>query len=410
MADLLKSSRAAIRVAIAQEPNGVANKWDTLVSDTGVEIPAKSGSFFPLNPHCYIDLLRRGEKKLLSSEIWPTSRCNHHCTFCSSCLYGLKGNIELEWLVMRRLINDIADMGNMVVRFSGGGEPTLYKKLGKAIELVAERNMFSCLITNGSVLSEELIDLITEHSALLRFSFNGADARTYHRVHGVDDFDNVVENMSLAVEARNQKGRRNKMLLGATFVITKDNFTTISRAASLVKETGFDFFMIRGHNPVKQLFKAENRKILDREISASHLLASRDFFVSGKLSSLDGTKPDKSLSPACYATHFRTYVDFRGQVSPCFKAICSGCNACGDVTQASIGDIWGKGRHLQTRESLKKGIRIDCCRNNSCHCGYTDFNNTMWEVEQAATANPNVLFKKGASPWAKRFMPKQDWF
>jgi len=410
MEGLLELTRAAVRVATIREPNQAANKWDRLLLDAGGEIAAKSGSFFPLNPYCYINLLRQGEKALLSSEIWPTSRCNHHCTFCSSFLYGLKGNIDLNWLVMERLINDIADMGNMVVRFSGGGEPTLYKELDKAIKLVARRNMLSCLITNGSALSRNLIDLLAEHSSLLRFSFNGGDAETYHCVHGVDDFEKVVRAMSLAVKERNRKGRRNELLLGTTFIITRDNLRTISKAARLVKDRGLDFILFRGHNPVKQLLQGEDGDILRQEISASHELRDKDFFVSGRIERLDGTKSGKLLLPKCYATHFRTYVDFRGQVSSCFSAICAGCHTCGNVNETSIKDIWGKGQHLKTRKQLEKGRHLGYCRDLRYHCGYGDFNKNMLEIERATTANPRMLFKKKASDWAEKFMPATNWF
>lgn len=392
------------------ELNMVAYKWDFLLLSTDGKLASKSNSFHPLDPRCYVDLLRRGEKTLISSEIWPTSRCNHYCTFCSSDRYGFKGTTDLNWDVMERLVNDIADMGNMVVRFSGGGEPTLYDKLGETIKLVAKRDMLGCLITNGTGLSEGLVSLATGNLALLRFSFNGGDRESYRKVHRYDGFDEVVRVMSLAAEERRKNGRDNELLLGATFIITKDNFRVISKAAKVVKESGLDYILLRGHNPTKQLFQGEERKILEREIEASHKLKDANFVVNGKPNSLDGTKPIKPLLPRCYVTHFRAYINSKGEVFPCFNAICIGQNPCGSIVQRSISDVWGKNEHLRVRERLEKGQNFGYCTNSKFHCGYGDFNKNMWELEQVINRNPRVCFKKQASVWAEDFMPEEEWF
>lgn len=386
----------------------IANKWDKLQTSTGSEVKAKSNSFYPLEPSVYIDALRSKTSRLVYAEIWPTSVCNQNCLFCSSSIHGLKCAESLPFEVLKKVIDDLAEIENSVIRFSGGGEPFLYKRMDEIIRRIRTRNMLSFFITNGSAINDATATALIDCSSMVRFSFNGGDRNTYLQLHRTDDFEKVLRTMEHLANQRKIK-KRQELSLGATFVISDSNFRSIAKAARAVKNCGLDFIFIRGQNPVKYLFGEADREILAEQLQICHSLKDENFFVNGKLESLDGTKPIKKLRKACFAARFRFYIDFRGNVFSCFNGICDGQINFGNVKEASIKDIREGSAHLALQERLANGDYYSFCQK---HCGYADFNLCMEEIEAEIIANPEVKFKKIPSPWGEQFMNKESeaWF
>ena len=391
------------------ESSLIAKKWRFLRLTTGGTVELVYNAFYPLDASFYVDLIRNDERRLVSMEIWPVARCNQKCVFCSSDIYSLKSNQEINFDALCRLINDIADMGNIMVRFSGGGEPFLFKRMPEVIKLIANRNMLSYFITNGSVLSDELIEIIVSVAKGIRISFNGGSKEDYIAIHGCDHFSTVTNNMKKLANMRKINNREDTLSLGVTHIITPQNFHHVSEAVKIVKDSGFDFVLLRGRNPVKHLFQGRDRDILGNQLEICQSLRDDRFFVNGLLANLDGTKPKKKLRSACYATHYRTYVNYDGNVFSCFNSVCARKNAFGNIINKSIKNIWENELHLGIRSRLEQGNYFDYCQG---HCGYTDFNKGLEAIYNEIIKNPQVKFQKIPSDWAEKYILSEDitWF
>ena len=100
------------------------NRWSKLMSVSDRDTVLSTSQFYyPLDVSLYVNALRESKNGLLAIELWPSSKCNHKCTFCSSKQFrSLLDNIWTKERIIR-FVNEASDMGVPLIRFSGGLEP-----------------------------------------------------------------------------------------------------------------------------------------------------------------------------------------------------------------------------------------------------------------------------------------------
>ncbi len=316
----------------------------------------------------------------------------------------------IDYVVLEKLIGDISGMGNKVVRLSGGGEPLLCKGIGKIIQLIDEMEMKSYIISNASFLDNKLEDIIAEHTSVFRVSLNAGNQRDYLKIHGVDHFNKVISNMKKLSSLRLRKGRCESLMLGASFVVTQDNFKSLSQTARITKECGFDFFFARTKNPIRPKFVGENQDILNAEVEKCQALRDEKFNFSGRIEALDGsTSKKKPGTMPCFATHFRTYVDVKGYVYPCYSGIVHQHSSVGNINEKTIIEILRSEKFLLIRERLEGGELFDFCNK---FCTYAKFNMFVNTVSEKTKMNEFVRFCKVPQKWSSSSFSDQDlrWF
>jgi organic radical activating enzyme len=92
------------------------------------------------------------ERKILPIHIQllPTNKCNMNCPFCS-CSERDK-NLEMDYELVKQIIDKFKKEGSKSVTITGGGEPILYPHFGDMINYLDERNIKVGLVTNGLLL------------------------------------------------------------------------------------------------------------------------------------------------------------------------------------------------------------------------------------------------------------------
>ena len=107
-----------------------------------------------------------------------THRCPLQCPYCSNPLELLKVNRELDTQTWLRIFSQAADLGILQVHLSGG-EPTLRQDLPVLVQALADRGVYTNLITAGigvrEGLFEKLRDAGLDH---VQLSFQGARPET----------------------------------------------------------------------------------------------------------------------------------------------------------------------------------------------------------------------------------------
>lgn len=86
--------------------------------------------------------------------ITPTRKCNLRCEYCYQ--YD-NGTNEMSLDSFRGIIDNNYKLGLSIVSFTGG-EPLIWEHLDKAIEYCTQKNIFTQLTTNGTLLSEERVN------------------------------------------------------------------------------------------------------------------------------------------------------------------------------------------------------------------------------------------------------------
>lgn len=112
-----------------------------------------------------------------------TGRCNFNCLHC----FAAKDNSPLTSEMSLEKINELLDMAKKCRVTSAiitGGEPTMHPHFSEIIKAFAEHGIqISTLVTNGYLLTQELIDLFKEcgMKPTIRISFDGLGVHDYMR-------------------------------------------------------------------------------------------------------------------------------------------------------------------------------------------------------------------------------------
>lgn len=140
------------------------------------------------------------------AKIEITSRCDLHCFYCSRNYKNIKiGDIDRELLV--RLLKEMKELGVKEVGLFWLGEPLLVKALPEYIMFAKKIGIeYVFITTNGRLATPDKIrDLFDSGLDSIKFSINSGDREHYHKICGVDAFDQVISNVQFAHQYRGNK-------------------------------------------------------------------------------------------------------------------------------------------------------------------------------------------------------------
>ena len=208
-----------------------------------------------------IKLLQQG-KPIVPTEIQIDLEafCNDNCSFCSyrkedgynnEMLKMIEGNPSDKNLpigkpsIESRIPDDVVldiprqmkEAGIKACEITGGGEPTLHPKFKEFVRLLGENDRDIGIVTNGSRLDNDTIQLIKENVMWLRISMDSATPEIHKKIHRTpnSDFDKRLNTIrKLATD------KPDSLTLGVSFIITPENIGDIEDAAKLFKEVGVD--------------------------------------------------------------------------------------------------------------------------------------------------------------------------
>lgn len=289
-----------------------------------------------------------------------TSRCNFKCLTCKHG-YTEYGE-DLDDTICDELISNV--IPNLKeIELQGTGEALLSKNFPKIFQAaVLNQQCRIILITNGALLTGELIEKMVLANMQLVVSLDGPDACTFAQHRPVGDFMTVIRNMKRIQELRLQRGNP-KFSFVVNMVVTKWNYQKISSMIDLLSSIGVDYLFaseVRECMPDKQTWdKLRLDNIEDRE-SFSSLIES--FAVKAtkcglgfKFNSLCQNKPLKKAN--CVSPWKHIFIYANGDISVC----CELNNAFGNMSNNSLKEIWNSEKLNQFRNDM-------IFKNFDCHC------------------------------------------
>ena len=247
-----------------------------------------------------------------------------------------------------RLIRDIYEWGwqesdNMStikrIRFSGiTGEPLLNPATAPAITSSIQHGFEVGLVTNGTLLTEDLIETLME-ATYIHISLDAASADTYMKMKGAErvTFETVICNIEKLVALKKLKKSKLQITLG--FVLLPQNYYELPNFIRMAKKLGANFVRVRAPegdatdtitNPQWQTIYADLRTLNQLEDDTFKIVFT-DETKSGTI------KPDFY---SCPAHAFLPVIGPEGSVYPC-------CHVChminlhlGNAVQKNIATIW----------------------------------------------------------------------
>jgi radical SAM protein with 4Fe4S-binding SPASM domain len=143
-------------------------------------------------------------RKLTALYLHVTNRCNLHCSYCyrESSPHIPVINEAGRFCEMLEYIKPFA-APRMKVTFSGG-EPLMHPGFREIVETSCNLGYSNSLLTNGTLLTEQLADFVRDHFKLVKISLDGPNEEIHARTRGQGNFAQVVR----AIERMAERGAR----------------------------------------------------------------------------------------------------------------------------------------------------------------------------------------------------------
>lgn len=156
--------------------------------------------------------------------IEPTTVCNFDCITCiRNSWQDDLAHMKME--TFNNIKNSLAGLPDLeTVHFGGFGEPLTHPGIFDMLRAIKAAGLKAEIITNGSLLTEKVIDGLIELEVDMVFvSLDAPDKEEYESIRQGADFQSVLSNVEKLVEKRNNS-KAKLPELGIEFVAMKSNF------------------------------------------------------------------------------------------------------------------------------------------------------------------------------------------
>jgi len=198
-------------------------------------------------------------------QLHPTRRCNLRCLHC----YSLSGPEERDLLsydVLADALSDASEQGYKVASFSGG-EPILYKELGRLLLHAKSLGMRTTVTSNGMLLEGARLEMLAGCTDVLAISLDGIPD-SHNRMRASHQ---AFERMQANLEGVRQSG----IDFGFIFTLTLYNVNELDWCAQFALEQGAKLFQI---HPLEEVGRAAEVLIGERpdEVESAYAFLEAD--------------------------------------------------------------------------------------------------------------------------------------
>ncbi|MBL4889047.1 MAG: radical SAM protein [Candidatus Lindowbacteria bacterium] len=259
------------------------------------------------------------------------NNCNFTCVMCAR-TYMKSDKREMDLDYFKKCILEIAKYGSLI-RLIGWEEPLLYSKIEEAIEFTKQNDLLIHITTNGSLLNDKMIAMITNHGVdSVIVSFQGLSKEEYMVMR------NVKESMYETVMSNLQK-----------LYLSKKNDKPFVKLTTTITE--------RDDLSKKQEFIDTHTAYTDElQITGFTDLTAIDehFGQTDIWNKLSLKKPTKKESVCCSIPNYEMKIRWDGTIFGCCAAFESDIKMNGKRDQ-SLLEIWESQQAAAIRKTVSSG-------------------------------------------------------
>ena len=308
--------------------------------------------------------LETGDTIPINVKIDLTNVCNHNCPGCTgfglipiSEVFGDKQDFDSLYKTMEQL----KDFGVKGINFTGGGEPTLYKRFADITRHAYELGLEIGLISNGSFFQRLPMEEILEMFLWVRISLDGFDEESHKRTHGSKArFARTIENMNRL--AKIKKEQNLDVTLGAAYLTNQfaDLDRNCYKFVEIVKDTGFDYAQVRpsfGHFFDYDAIKIEEWKEMFKKLRSYETDSFKVFSNEKKYEKIFAGNTDRTYT-SCHSQSFKsTAITATGDVYVCCTLSGIPSGYIGNINKQTFEEIWNG----ETRKKMLKNLDVSKC-------------------------------------------------
>lgn len=335
------------------------------------------------HPERVSEWLSTGNAFPIYLEIGPTDYCNHRCIFCAldflddnKSLPLVSDNRSVTYIDRDALLRNLEDMGNNGVKslmFAGEGEPLAHKHIGLFTKKAYDSGIDVSITTNGALLNQKKIEGCLPYLKWIRFSVDSGDKENYFSVHRPkkpDDFDNVINNISNAVNYRNSNNL--STTIGIQALVLNTSIDHVEELTKIAKSIGVDNIQIKpySHHPLSRNdFTLEPGTYEDLEQKLMKY-DSENFRVLFRKQTINRVNSKRSYTE-CLALPFITLIDCKGNIMPCNLFYDKPEFHYGNINDNLFSEIWKSDKFKAVLENVKEKGISECrqsCRLDPSNC------------------------------------------
>jgi len=311
-----------------------------------------------------VDLKKKNRPFPVTVEIDITNHCNHRCSFCcwGEDIATDKSSLNIE--VLKKTIKDLKKKGTKAIVFTGGGEPMIHKGFYEILEFTKNNELEVGLITNGSAIVENKLEILVKNLKWLRVSMSGGDSKSYNLVQGKDHFEKVIGNINLLSNYKLSNELNNQFKIGIRMLVNEDNYLTLENLAKIAsKIRGLNYLQVAPNqfsNDQGKFWNSEEIKKLFLKIK-NKLQKDKIAFLGASFDVLQIDNQNKKkiidVPKKCYAHFYQFAIMADGNVVFCKNSRFNKNFIIGNIYEKSIHEIWNSEKNLE----LESWIRPNNC-------------------------------------------------
>lgn len=288
-----------------------------------------------------------------------THECNLKCIHCLSASDAASPR-ELGFDECCDIVDQLAALKVFEINF-GGGEPLLKDFFLPLLRYIHGKDIVTCVSTNGTVLTEEAIDLFTGNRLVnIQVSLDGATPEVNDRIRGEGTFEKIIR----GIERLSGKN----ISLSINTVATSLNFNQLDRLKELANSYGARLRVSRFRPSGRASESWEELRLDSFQLGelAAWLVNDPSILTGDSFFSISHNDRKQLGLDMCGACKMTCCINPCGDVFPCAflqeKQFCSG-----NLRDTSLPDIWNnsavfqKLRHLEA-ESCRQCRYFEKCR------------------------------------------------
>lgn len=276
--------------------------------------------------------------------------CNQDCSFCTyrssngwgSSNFGadtgkgftMNPNRKMPTKKALEILDDCAELGVEAIQFTGGGEPSVHPDFEAIVSYALDKGLKVGLVTNAtSLLSTKTISRLS----WVRVSIDAGNRRTYEKIRRSKLWDKMVANLRVLA---NTPGP----VVGANFVVTKENYKEAPQFCCLAKSLGLPYVKIAANLTTDGLAYYDG--ILDEIMDVmeeAKSYASDTFKIANVFERrLEDLRIGRPINSLCGQQHFSTYIGGNMKVFRCCNTAYTEHGEIGDLTDQRFKDWWAE--------------------------------------------------------------------
>lgn len=296
----------------------------------------------------------------------PTLRCNLSCSTCSrASLPSRDGAMSFE--EFRRMVQRIP--GLSYVHMSGLGETLMNPDIPEMIKYLDDRGIHATIITNGTLLSEELgRALLRKNVDTIGISIDSFNPATYQLLRGANVLHQVLENCKRLDCLR--KRMRSVTRIEITSVVRRNGFFEMPAIIDAARQIGADgvrFKLAECWDQPENADPVTFPEVLSsaefRETSKKAKARNFSMRVSAEIDEHEYRDLFQHKRYQCESPWYECNILHNGDVVPCLMGKRLQRNyVCGNIFRQTFETIWNGERFQLLRRQILQGDRPDFCR------------------------------------------------